>query len=1530
MSAFNFFRQCRLGMLLLFFLVVSASVRAQNTSNNNILISLISKTYDCSTGQLSVRFHIRNMDEFGNYGFYRTLWNIDLGNSSVIGRLLPSGDGEVSFTGAYTPGDDIICSAEGYRENEAPLTEFRDTYIVSAPPKPSIQVTGSTTLCNGASATLSVTDPLYSYVWSNGATGNSIFVNTQGAYTVYAINECGVASPVSDPVFISTATTPSAPVIGSSGGTLLCNGASTTFNATVTDGVIQWSNGASGASMTTAVAGAYYASATNGCGTSGNSNVIVISTNQTPAPPVVSSSNGSSLCNGASTTLSASPSYGGTISWSTGAIGNSILVNSPGNYYAYETNSCGTSGTSNVMAITTGSVPSAPIISSSNGTLLCNGASTVLTASGSGLISWNTGAVGASIGVNSAGVYYAVATNDCGTSGQSNSIVIIAASTPGAPTVTNSNGNLLCNGASTVLSTTPSFGGTILWSNGAAGNSLTVSVAGSYYAYESNGCGSGNISNVFNIQTATTPTAPTVTPSGSQQLCNGESVTLSATGNNIIWSTGAIGHSISTNTAGNYYAIDRNSCGNSGQSNLVNLTTVVCPTPLPGSSFFVCPGVLKTLDAGAGYDSYSWSNGATSRTIEVGPGTYTVTVSKQGCFATSAPVTVGYYTVSTPTVSTSGATSFCAGGTVTLYSSAANAYAWNNGSSAGSITVNISGNYFVTTTDANGCTATSSAINVTVHPLPMASITGGGNACLNGTAPTVVFTGSNGTAPYTFSYRINGGVLQTVSSVGNSVSVAVPTTAAGNYTYTLVSVQESGSGACSNSASGAVSATIQSLPSATISGTTQVCVNSASPVVQFSAAGGQSPYTFSYRINGGAVQTISSGPGHLASIPVPTQTAGAFVYSLVSVQEAGSCIASASGDVTITVHGLPTASITGSATVCQNAPSPVIVFSASAGIAPYIFSYRVNGGSEQTITTVNGSSVSLAVPTSAAGDFVYELVRVQESGIAACANAASGSVTVRVQPLPVGNISGDAVVCRNASSPLIQFSGTGGIAPYTFMYRVNGGSPQSISTTSGNAVSLPVSTQNAGSYTYTLISVQEASGNSCLATINASATVVVHPLPTASVSGTATVCQNATAPLISFTGANGTAPYLFTYRINNGTDLTISTTGNTVSIQAPTTIAGSFSYQLVSVQDASATACQQAANGTVLITVHPQPTKPILSTVNNHLCNGETGVLRVSNYVAGQTYAWFKDGVMIRSTTGDTIQVQAAGSYTVSAVSVNGCVGAVVSDPLVITSGTVGKPVITGWLKVCEGGKTLLIASVERGSGKYRWGSPPTSPSLSEDSSFFAYAGQYRLWVSAEGCTDSVNAVVMSNDTEFPAGRLILSSDSIGYGEAVTMRAEVSHAARYIWEIGDGRAYTTSGHTMVHRFYQEGDGIPIRVRAISARNCSTDFTARLKVAARVPAVIPNHSFSGQLRDWNVYPIPFSHYLHVSAVLKRNETVRFDLFASDGRWLQQWTFKGQKGDNEFQIKGLGHLLSGAIYYLTAYYNQQKHSELIVKQ
>src|SRR5204863_3823407 len=77
-------------------------------------------------------------------------------------------------------------------------------------------------------------------------------------------------------------------------------------------------------------------------------------------------------------------------------------------------------------------------------------------------------------------------------------------------------------------------------------------------------------------------------------------------------------------------------------------------------------------------------------------------------------------------ITPSGPTTFCQGNSVTLTSSAANNYLWSNSSASQSINVTSSGNYFVTVTDANNCTASSSAVSVTVNPLPNASITPSG------------------------------------------------------------------------------------------------------------------------------------------------------------------------------------------------------------------------------------------------------------------------------------------------------------------------------------------------------------------------------------------------------------------------------------------------------------------------------------------------------------------------------------------------------------------------------------------------------------------------------------------------------------------------------------------------------------------------------------------------------------------------------------------------------------------------------------
>lgn len=62
--------------------------------------------------------------------------------------------------------------------------------------------------------------------------------------------------------------------------------------------------------------------------------------------------------------------------------------------------------------------------------------------------------------------------------------------------------------------------------------------------------------------------------------------------------------------------------------------------------------------------------------------------------------------------------------------------------------------------------------------------------CAQGEYPKVTFLGSGGTAPYQFSYTLNGGNTQQISSLGDSVSLEVPTNSSGIFIYTLVSYKD--------------------------------------------------------------------------------------------------------------------------------------------------------------------------------------------------------------------------------------------------------------------------------------------------------------------------------------------------------------------------------------------------------------------------------------------------------------------------------------------------------------------------------------------------------------------------------------------------------------------------------------------------------------------------------------------------------------------------------------------------------------------
>lgn len=105
---------------------------------------------------------------------------------------------------------------------------------------------------------------------------------------------------------------------------------------------------------------------------------------------------------------------------------------------------------------------------------------------------------------------------------------------------------------------------------------------------------------------------------------------------------------------------------------------------------------------------------------------------------------------------------------------------------------------------------------------------------------------------------------------------------------------------------------------------------------------------------------------------------------------------------------------------------------------------------------------------------------------------------------------------------------------------------------------------------------------------------------TATITGTTTVCKDASRPRIVFKGENGTSPYTFTYHINLNGDLTVSTTtGDTVSVAVETGSSNTFTFYLTSVTDNNSNTASVA--GEAIITVNPLPAA---ITGNLNVCAG--------------------------------------------------------------------------------------------------------------------------------------------------------------------------------------------------------------------------------------------------------------------------------------------------------------------------------------
>lgn len=169
------------------------------------------------------------------------------------------------------------------------------------------------------------------------------------------------------------------------------------------------------------------------------------------------------------------------------------------------------------------------------------------------------------------------------------------------------------------------------------------------------------------------------------------------------------------------------------------------------------------------YVNWLWSTGDTTQSITVTTsGTYTVYVTDiNGCTGTSAATIVVVNPLPIPVITVGGGTFFCQGDSVSLTADTVSSYIWSTGSTSQSIWVNSTGNYSVTVTDSNGCSASISEI-MTMDSLPVVSFTGLPDTVCNDSV-NFTLTGSPAGGGF-FGTGMNGNIFNPFNSPsGNNV-----------------------------------------------------------------------------------------------------------------------------------------------------------------------------------------------------------------------------------------------------------------------------------------------------------------------------------------------------------------------------------------------------------------------------------------------------------------------------------------------------------------------------------------------------------------------------------------------------------------------------------------------------------------------------------------------------------------------------------------------------------------------------------------
>ena len=465
----------------------------------------------------------------------------------------------------------------------------------------------------------------------------------------------------------------------------------------------------------------YTVTATNsfGCSASANTAVTV------NALPTVDAGAPQTVCSGEQVTLSGSGANDYT--WDNGVTdGVAFEATATTTYTVTGEDANGCTNTDQVIV----TVNALPTVNAGSDVDVCAGGTVTLTAAGTATsYDWDNGVTNGAAFTPSATTTYTLTGEDANGCENMDQVTVTVNALPTVDAGTN---QTVCSGEQVTLSGSGAVDYT--WDNGVTDATPFTATATTTYTVtgeDANGCEDTD------QVTVTVNALPTIDAGDDVAVCEGSSVTLTATGSGtgFDWDNGIDNGVAFTATATTTYTVtteDANGCENTDD---VTVTVNELPAVDAGADVAVCAGDQVTL-TGSGAVDYTWDNSVTDG-VAFTPGataTYTVTgEDANGCENTDeVVVTVN----ALPTVDAGADVTVCSGEEVTLTGSGADDYTWNNGVTDGvAFEATATTTYTVTGEDANGCEDTDQ-VTVTVNALPTATATDNGDATITASAGT--------------------------------------------------------------------------------------------------------------------------------------------------------------------------------------------------------------------------------------------------------------------------------------------------------------------------------------------------------------------------------------------------------------------------------------------------------------------------------------------------------------------------------------------------------------------------------------------------------------------------------------------------------------------------------------------------------------------------------------------------------------------------------------------------------------------------